>query len=126
MARIEHIRLRLENWARWASERSNGSLGYPRQNVLARLASSGGRSGAVIPVDNIEAAETDVAVEALRFRQSHLHATLIGHYVQGHGVADLARRLGRAESTIRRHFEDADHAIATWLRERNTKKAVVN
>ncbi len=118
MARIEWVRERLENWARWAVQREQGALGFPRQAAFTRLANKGTRSEAVIPIDNIDAALTDEAVTALRWNRSHLYLTLQCIYVQGRDVADTARRLGKAPSTIKAHLEQADAALAIWFRER--------
>lgn len=119
MARIESIRRRLENWARWCARRDDGALGYPTTNVLARLAGKGTRAEAVIPLDHIEAAETNDAVESLRLKRSHLYLVLTLHYAQGRPIHQVAQRMVRAESTIKRNLEDADAALQQWLRDRH-------
>lgn len=118
MARIDWVRMRLENWARWCSQQSNGALGYPRQSTFVNLAARARRAEAVIPTDNIEAAETNEAVESLKMTQSHLYLVLTYVYAKGLPRHLVARRMCRAESTIKRNLEDADHAIALWLHER--------
>ena len=42
MARLQWIKQRLDNWARWARERESGSLGYPKQSAFMRMTPSGG------------------------------------------------------------------------------------
>lgn len=118
MARIEGIRRRLENWSRWCARVDSGSLGYPSTNVLARLAGKGTRAEAVIPTDHIEAAETNDAVESLKLTRSHLYLVLTLHYAQNLPIHQVAHRMVRAESTIKRNLEDADAALQQWLRDK--------
>jgi hypothetical protein len=122
MARIEYIRYRLENWARWCARRDAGALGYPTTNILASWAGRGRRAEAVIPIDHIEAVETNDAVEALRFKRSHLYLVLTLHYAQGRPIHQVAQRMVRAESTIKRNLEDADAALQAWLQDRATRR----
>lgn len=116
MARIEYIRYRLENWARWCARRDAGALGYPSTNILASWAGRGRRAEAVIPIDHIEAAETDNAVASLRLTRSHLYLVLTLHYAKNLPIDQVACRMARAESTVRRNLEDADAALQQWLR----------
>lgn len=122
MARIDWVRMRLENWARWCAQQSSGALGYPRQSPFVSLAARGRRAEAQIPVDNIEAAETNEAVESLKLTQSHLYHALTLTYAKGLPRHLVARRLCRAESTIKRNLEDGDHAIALWLHDRAKRR----
>lgn len=118
MARIEWVRHRLERWAVWCSQQDAGALGFPKQSAFARLGGKGSRAEAVVPISSIEAAETNDAVESLKGRQSHLYLVLTLIYAQGLPRHTAAKRMGRAESTVKRNLEDADHAIARWLGER--------
>lgn len=118
MARIEWVRARLENWARWCQQQDSNGLGYPTQSPFARLGGKGRRAEATIPVIDIEAAETDQAVKALRFTQSHLYQLLTLLYAQGLPRHLVAKRMCRAESTIKANLGEADHVIARWLQER--------
>lgn len=111
MARIEYIRYRLENWARWCARRDAGALGYPSTNILASWAGRGRRAEAVIPIDHIEAAQTDDDVAALRLTRSHLYLVLTLHYAKNLPIDQVARRMVRAQSTVRRNLEDADAAL---------------
>jgi len=115
MARIEHISWRLDNWGRWAQQQEAGGLGYPRTSVLARLGGQASSTSNQVPINDIEASETDDAVKSLQLTQSHLYLTLQLYYVEGLQVHQVSRRLHKAESTIKRHFEVADLAIQRWL-----------
>lgn len=122
MARIEGIRHRLENWARWCAKVDGGALGYPTTNSLARLAGRGSSYETVVPTNDVEAAETNDAVKSLQFTRSHLFLVLTLHYAKGLEIHKVAREMGRAESTIKRNLEDADAAIQAWLVEKAEKQ----
>jgi hypothetical protein len=121
MARIEWVRARLENWARWCAHQENSGLGYPTQTAFARLGGKGTRAEVALPILSLEAAETDQAVKSLQFTQSHLYQMLTLLYARGLPRHQVAIRMGRAESTIKRQLEDADHAIARWLQDRKAQ-----
>lgn len=121
MARIEWVRARLENWARWCAQQENSGLGYPTQTAFARLGGKGTRAEVALPILSLEAAETDQAVKSLQFSQSHLYEMLTLLYARGLPRHQVAIRMGRAESTIKRQLEDADHAIARWLQDRKAQ-----
>jgi hypothetical protein len=121
MARIEWVRARLENWARWCAQQENSGLGYPTQTAFARLGGKGTRAEVALPILSLEAAETDQAVKSLQFSQSHLYQMLTLLYARGLPRHQVAIRMGRAESTIKRQLEDADHAIARWLQDRKAQ-----
>jgi len=118
MARIEWVRTRLEEWARWCQQQDNNGLGYPTQTAFARLGGKGRRAEVALPILSLEAAETDQAVKSLRFSQPHLYQMLTLLYAQGLPRHLVAKRMCRAESTIKRQLEDADHAVARWLQDR--------
>lgn len=115
MARIDWVRDRLEEWARWSAQSDGGGLGYPSQCAFVRLGGSGGQRESVIPTNSINAAETDRAVSSLQLSQSHLYLVLKLHYAKGLPRDRVARQMCRAESTIKRNLEDADHALARWF-----------
>ncbi|MGI9153051.1 MAG: antiterminator Q family protein [Rubrivivax sp.] len=119
MARIEYIRQRLENWARWCAQQDNHGLGYPTQTAFARLGGKGSRAELGLPIAPRDAAEIDEAVKSLRFTQSHLYMMLTLHYAKSLPRHQVARLMCRAESTIKRQLEDADHAIARWLQSKH-------
>lgn len=73
-----------------------------------------GRSEPTIPTLHIDASETDDAVQSLKPDQPHLYAVLVLHYQKGFDIHRVASHLKKANSTIKRNLEDADHAIANW------------
>lgn len=115
MARIEWVKQRLENWARWSQQSESGALGYPKQSAFARMGPSGGRNEGMVPVSDLEASETDDAVKSMQFTQSHLYLVLLLTYARALPRHVVARRLCKAESTVSRNLEDADRVIARWL-----------
>lgn len=115
MARIEWVKHRLENWARWCQQSESGSLGYPKQSAFTRLGSSGGRNEGALPISDLEASETDDAVKSLQFTQSHLYEAVTLTYAKGLPRHLVAKRMCRGESTISKNLEDADHALKRWL-----------
>lgn len=121
MARIEWVKHRLENWALWKDRENSGGLGYATRSVLLSEAVDRYRE-AVIPVDDVDAAVTNQAVESLRPTRSHLYITLQHIYVAGIGIKETARRMARAESTIKANLEQADHALSEWFGERAEKQ----
>lgn len=123
MARIDWIKHRLDNWALWKDRESRGGLGYATQSVL--LAERVDRYREInidSTVDETDAALTNTAVESLRVSQEHLYWTLQHIYVAGVGVRETARRLARAESTIKANLDQADHALAKWFSDHAEKK----
>lgn len=120
MARIEWVKYELDNWAVWKSRESSGSLGFPKRNILASEPSGGYRE-ASIPLDEARAWKTDAAVESLRAERGHLHMTLNLIYLQGVGIREAAKRMARAESTIKANLDSADHAIAAWFMDRSER-----
>ncbi len=110
MARIDWVERRLENWARWSAERASSGLGYPRATAFARAASAPRHAEArnSIPVNGIEADETERAVRALRGVKGVLHAVVVLHYVRGMDGSELAAAMGRI--TIRRAYQLIEEA----------------
>lgn len=116
MARLEHIRQRLENWALWKARQKDGGLGYHTRSVLAvDVWDAGSYNNNHIPHLELEAERTNEAVEALRLGKGHLYVTLVHYYLDGFGIKETARVMSRAESTIRAQLEQADHAVAALL-----------
>lgn len=122
MARIAWIKQRLENWGRWSQQMESGALGYPKQSAFARLTPSAGFSEAVIPVSDLDASETDAAVQSLKLTQSHLYLALLLTYAHNLSCHQVAQRMGRAESTVKRNLEDADRAIARWFDDKQIER----
>jgi AraC-like DNA-binding protein len=123
MARIEWVRERLENWSRWCAQQSDGGLGFPSQSAFARLGGKGRRAEASIPVLAIDAAETDRAVRALRFKHAQLHQVVVWTYAKALPRDQVARRMSRSESTVKRLLEEADHALAAWFQDLQQRQA---
>ncbi|MBS3019141.1 hypothetical protein DJFAAGMI_01880 [Comamonas sp. PE63] len=134
MARIEHIKRRLDNWALWRARRDNNGLGFPSQNILAvwgaNVEQPQKNRESVMPVLHLEAEETDKAVESLKGGKSHLYETLHCIYVRDLGVTGTARQIGRAPSTVHAQLDAADRAIDAWLvalaQEKERKRAAFN
>lgn len=117
MARIDWVRQRLDNWARWKEREQSGGLGFYRQSPFLRMAVDGGGYRELsIPVDDVEGRATDEAVQSLRSTHPHLHRTLVLIYLEDAGIRGAAQRLACAESTVKARLEQADHMIATFLR----------
>lgn len=121
MARIEHIRQRLENWALWHARLNSSGLGYHSVNVLAcDVWTRGSYGGTVIPHIDADAELIHQAVQALKLTRSHLYETLDCIYLRDLGVSGTARHMGRARSTIHAQLDEADRAIDAWLSARGS------
>lgn len=118
MARVEWVKQRLDNWARWKDRQQSHGLGFYTQSAFLRMAvDGGGFRDASIPVDDVEASKTDRAVQALRVPFPHLHRTIELIYLEDTGVPECARQLCRAVSTVHANLAQADLQIATYLRQ---------
>jgi len=118
MARVEWVKQRLDNWARWKSREKGNGLGFYSQAAFLRMAvDGGGYRDTSIPVDDVEAGKTDKAVQSLLGPHPHLHRTLELIYLEDTGVPECARRLCRAISTVHANLAAADLHIATYLRQ---------
>lgn len=116
MARIDWVKHRLENWALWKEKESRGGLGYATRSVLLHEVVDNSREIDISStVDDIDAGLTNSAVESLREGRAHLYATLQFIYIGGIGVRETARRMSRAESTIKANLDQADHALSAWF-----------
>ena len=121
MARIEWIKLRLNNWALWKARDAGGGLGFATRSALLREPSGGYRES-IIPIDETDASLTNQAVESLKPARTHLWDTLQCIYIKDTGIKGAALRLGKAESTIKAQLGQADHALSAWFGERAEKK----
>jgi len=126
MARIEHIKHRLDNWALWRARMTDGGQGWHGCNPMAAWAEDvwtrTSYHGASIPHFDEDAEETDRAVNALKLGRGHLFVTLDCIYLKDLGVSGTARRMGRAVSTIHAQLEQADRWIDAWLCAEREKK----
>lgn len=119
MARIDWVKRRLDNWALWRQRQEGGGLGFATQSSFLRERYDCDRyREANVPVDEVEASTTDLGVEGLKLGHGHLHKTLHHIYIDNLGVKETARRMGRAESTIKAQLEQADALLARWFSDR--------
>ncbi len=123
MARIEWVKYRLDNWALWKAREQGGGLGYSSRTSFLHDVTPDRYREAVIPVDEVDASITDQAVESLKPERAHLHRTLLCIYLLGRGIKATARDMGKAESTIKAHLDQADQALAQWFRDRADRRA---
>lgn len=123
MARIEHIKQRLDNWGMWASRGEGGATGYATRSILAvDVWARGTYNGNVIPVFEWEAMETDRAITALKDTRPQLVRTVIGYHLNNWGVSELAHRERCKPSTIHARLALADQAIDLWLSDRDRER----
>lgn len=116
MPRRDWIELRLLNWARWRVARGGGDQGYaaPRWEGDPQAGRNGYRE-AVIPISDVEASDTDDAIN--RLHPPGLRLAVVAWYC-GTGVeAEKALALGVAVSTMHKrivqaHDQLADHFLA--------------
>ena len=122
MARLEHIRTRLENWAKWRVRRDLLGMGYPRQAAFLRVAVDGGRGRADTSASEADAQEIDLAVDAMKLDTTKARLAKAVELVylgpHGGGVEQAAREMGKAVSTVHDYLSQADHAIDRWLQDR--------
>lgn len=128
MAR-EYVQERLSNWARWASQRATGGLGYPSTNPLSRMMGERATSDtAVIPVHSIDAQEVDAAVSTLRAASSVLWLTLMCRYLGDPDVSahrmrplsqmEIAARMSCTDRTVRNRLAEAELMVQATLSDR--------
>ena len=122
MARIEWVKLRLQNWALWKARQSGGGLGFAKQSVLLSERVDRYRES-VIPVDETDASTTDQAVESLRKSQHRLYQVLQEHYVRGRGVLDISRALSVSSDSVHLYLGQADVHLRNWLTADQDRKA---
>lgn len=117
MARIEWVKQRLYNWALWIERGGSGARGfYSSSSFTWEPVDTSGYRDATIPVDEVEAAQTDLAVQSLRADKAHLHRTIEVIYLEGESIRRAAIKLCCAESTVKARLEQIDHEIQLWLR----------
>ena len=124
MARLDQIHRRLVVWGAWRARREDAGLGFPKVNILLSMGGggAGGYRETVVPLDEIEAAETDRAVESLRLVKSHLYLTLHCIYIRNMGVTATARRMARSRAAVSAQLDQADVEILRWLEARREQR----
>lgn len=118
MARIEHIKRKLDNWALWKSRLNSSGLGFHSVNVLAvDVWGRNSYGGCQIPHIDQEAEEVDKAVQEMEQAKGHLYQTVCAYYLGDMGVSEISRCRGLGPSTIHAHLDQADRFIDGWLQE---------
>lgn len=126
MARIEWVRAKLDNWARWVLQRSLGGSGYPKCTPFAReMGASASTETSMIPIDDIDASRTHEVIESMRVAHSGLWLAVQCHYVGDPQVraarrrpmscSEIGRRMSIGERAVQRRLEDADAMIGARL-----------
>lgn len=121
MARVEWVKLRLNNWALWKVREQSGGLGWASQSAFCNEPKGGYRES-IVPVDDVDAELTNQAVESLKVPHAHLYTTLQCIYPHGIGIQATARQLFKVESTVKAYLDQADHYLAQWFRDRTERQ----
>mgnify|MGYP003582979911 CR=1 FL=1 len=117
MARIEWVKTRLDNWARWRCQMAGNGLGFSSQAAFLNDPPGGDRS-AKIPTDEIEASITHEGVEALKATRPHVYQVLYCMYPFGLGVSGTCRRLECERANVHALLAVADRLLSVWFTER--------
>lgn len=119
MARLEWIERRFPNWRRWKLARGSGALGYAAVNLENADMPRDPYADAPIPTSDIEASETDVAIELL---PAELKETVYVWYLGTRGLAEKLRQLGCAEPTLHARIGKAHMLMAGHFTEKDEKR----
>jgi len=128
MARIEWVEQRLQNWARWKAIRGgSGSMGYAAVSLADADAGRDGYITASVPMIDVEASETDDAVQ--RLWPGGLHLAVLEVYLGRGGMRDKALRMCCTEQALharitRAHFMLAEHFNAKAQRAKAERQRV--
>lgn len=128
MAKIEWVEERLVNWARWRTLRGGaGVLGFAGVQLGGANAGRSGYVTSSVPVLEVEASDTDEAVQRLNPRG--LALTLIEVYCEPGTVGEHAAKLCCSVPTIyarldQAHRQLADHFLAQQTRQRTERERV--
>lgn len=129
MARIEWVKLRLNNWALYKLRDMGGGLGYATQSVLlAERVDRYRESNLNDTIDGTDAVLTDRAVESLKMPQPQAYAVIQCYYI-GKGetsVRATARYMGKAESTVSANLDQADQALRLWFTANQPVRKILN
>ena len=121
MSRIQWVKQRLEDWARWSLSPDSGGIGYPRASAFTRVGPRAGASS-FTPVSDADAMHTARAVQSLLTTHIDLWHTLQAYYIKGFDIARCARVLHVAESSVKARLSRADTALAAWFTAEAAKK----
>lgn len=127
MARIQWVKDRLDNWARWVVQRTAGASGYPKAASFTReMGASSSTDSMMIPVNDIEARQTHDVIEGLRVLHSGLWLVVQCRYVgdpqarpskrRPLATSEIAARMSVCARAVQRQLEDADMVIGGRLR----------
>jgi hypothetical protein len=119
MARIEHIKHRLERWGAWIERSESGGTGYPKQSSFLRLPGPMGVVMGPMTALDLECSDTHDAVQSMRHSKPQHYKCVELIYRRNMQYRVAANTMGKNESTIRLYLEQADNAIEQWLRERS-------
>lgn len=120
MARIDWIEQRLQNWARWKLMQGGGVLGYAAVDLQGVGSTAEPWAAAAIPVSDVEAGETDEAVQ--RLSPGGLALTVIEHYTGRGGIKDKLARLCCAERTYHTRIDQAHRQLADHFNARQERQ----
>jgi hypothetical protein len=123
--RIEWVKLRLENWALWKARDGAGGLGFSSTASFLHEVDTSRYRESRIPVDEVDAAMTDQAVESLKPGREVLYDTVYAMYIAGAGVRGLSRQWSVTEAAIRARLDQADRLLANWFADRQQKQAAM-
>lgn len=123
MARIEWVKLRLNNWALWCAREAGGGLGFATQSAFLNDAAGHDERQAKIPVDEIDASVTNDAVEALKIDRPQIYAVLQCMYRRGLGVEGTCRKLECKRANVYALLDVGDRVLSAWFTERSEKQA---
>ena len=113
MSRIEHVKRRLEAWARWSLSETSGGLGFPRAAAFTRVTPSASSPSSFVP--DSEALQTEKAVLSLLPHHIDLWHTLQAYYIKQYDIARCAKLLMVAESSIKARLGRADAVLDAWF-----------
>ena len=116
MPKHEMARQRLDNWARWITQRLEGSLGYPKTSPFARYMTvpSGRDDVSMIPVNDVEARATHDTVDALRLTSSALYVAIMCRYV-GNPFEQARRRRPLSLSETAKVMQVAPSTVSGYM-----------
>jgi hypothetical protein len=123
--RIEWVKYRLENWALWKAREGSGGLGFSSTTSFLHEVDTSRYRESHIPVDEVDAAVTDQAVESLKPGREALYQTVHAMYIAGCGVRELSRQCSVTEAAIRARLDQADRLLANWFADRQQKQATL-